>query len=90
MNMVLNDLNANSRRLGDEHYRAMTDWVLSKAPAYSQPRCRKLANDYKASLDELIQTLESMPPAKEVDKSLQFARVFRTLIIRDIQLIDSY
>ena len=88
--MEVHRLNATSRQLGDEHYRAMTDWVLSRAPADSKPSCRKLAVAYRKSLDQLIRTLEFMPQSEKVYNSLQFARVFRTLIDRDIELLDSH
>jgi hypothetical protein len=80
----------NSGRCGDEYYRVMTAWVVSRCAQGSADRCHELAMQYDKSLNTFLGLTVGLSSAITGGKNVRLARRYKSILAGDLDYFDGH
>ena len=89
----LNDSSADARReselAGDDYYRTITDWVVSRLANGSVQKCYDLAVAYDRAIDRLIDRLKAQVKSASSLRSIDIATKQKTILNGDLEYLGN-
>jgi hypothetical protein len=90
MEQQCSDIKKNADRAGDEHYRAMTQWVTGGRTRKLLNRAYPLALRYRRQLGWLVECYQHARSSILSRSKVKAADDYKTLIEQDIKILESY
>lgn len=84
------DVDAESGRCGDAHYRDMGIWIRSRLNQEFLETARESALAYQAALILLVECLMGHPSTPRIEKRLEVIIGLQALIVKDLEVMTKY
>ena len=90
MDQECSDVKTDAYQAGDEHYRAMRNWLAGGRTRALLNKAYPIAIKYRQALTWLKDCYEHARYSLSRDKKIEVAHEFQTLVQTDIELLDRY
>lgn len=84
------DVETDSGKRGDEHYRDFGIWVRSRMSPEFLQTAQESAIAYEAALVLLVECLTAHDPTPRLERKIEAVLVLQALIVKDLEMISKH